>query len=78
MVGSLLQVAREKYLESQKALRKEIAQKKVEKDASKMIDDLIWGVPCGSKSSIIIHYKWEPCVYYGFSPCRTAGTILAR
>lgn len=44
---NVFQVARVKYLESQKTFRKEIAQKKMEKNASRMIDDLIWGVPHG-------------------------------
>jgi hypothetical protein len=43
------QIARAKYTESQKQLRKEMFQKKLEKDTSKMISDIIWGVPQGSE-----------------------------
>ena len=44
---NVFQIARVKYLESQKASRREIVLKKMEKNASRMIDDLIWGVPHG-------------------------------
>jgi len=43
-------IARAKYLESQNRLRRETLNKKIEKDSGKFIDDLIWGVPKGSKS----------------------------
>jgi len=46
-VINVFQIARVKYLESQKASRREIVLKKMEKNASRMIDDLIWGVPHG-------------------------------
>lgn len=43
----MFQVARMKYLESQKTFRRETALKRMEKNASRMIDNLIWGVPHG-------------------------------
>jgi len=43
-------IARAKYVESQNRLRRETLNKRLEKDSGKLIDDLIWGVPKGSKS----------------------------
>ena len=43
-------IARAKYVESQNRLRRATLNKRLEKDSGKIIDDLIWGVPRGSKS----------------------------
>ena len=43
------QVARAKYLESQNTIRKEILTKKLEKNSGRIIEELVWGVPKGSK-----------------------------
>lgn len=70
------QVARAKYLESQKELRKEMKQKKLEKNASKVIENLISAVPWGGEhSSGVIHFV-EPM--HCRSKRRTAGSILAE
>jgi hypothetical protein len=53
----LLQIAREKYLESQKELRKEMEQKKHEKDANKLVEELIFSVPRDSK---VVHLCRSP------------------
>ncbi|KXN90036.1 Meiotic recombination protein rec8 [Leucoagaricus sp. SymC.cos] len=53
-----LKVARAKYLESQKALREDIVRKKTEKFTSKIIDDLIWGVPQGINAESLRRY-WQ-------------------
>jgi hypothetical protein len=45
------QVARAKYLESQNTIRREILTKKLEKNSGRIIEDLVWGVPKGSKFS---------------------------
>jgi hypothetical protein len=50
-------IARAKYVESQNRLRRETLNKRLEKDSGKLIDDLIWGVPKGSKS--IAPQEWN-------------------
>jgi hypothetical protein len=42
-------VARAKYLESQNAIRQGILTKKLEKNSGRIIEELVWGVPKGSK-----------------------------
>ncbi|CAA7265812.1 unnamed protein product [Cyclocybe aegerita] len=53
-----LKVARAKYLESQYALRREVMQKRREKDSGKLIEDLIWGVPKGIQEQGLINF-WQ-------------------
>jgi hypothetical protein len=40
--------ARTTYLEAQAKLQREIAQKKSEKESTKLIEEMIWGAPLGS------------------------------
>ena len=42
------QEARMNYVEEQDALKREIAQKKAEKENSKLIEEMIYGAPRGS------------------------------
>ncbi|KAF7784305.1 hypothetical protein Agabi119p4_470 [Agaricus bisporus var. burnettii] len=51
-----LKIARAKYAESQKELRKEMFHKKLEKDAGKMISDIIWGAPQGINAEQLIQF----------------------
>ncbi|KAF9453831.1 hypothetical protein P691DRAFT_771123 [Macrolepiota fuliginosa MF-IS2] len=53
-----LKIARAKYLESQKELRKELEQKKLEKNAGKMIEDLIWRAPRGISAKPLVRF-WQ-------------------
>lgn len=45
------EIARAQYLESQRRIKRGILSKKREKDSDRFVEDLIWGVPKGSKSS---------------------------
>ena len=55
---ALSQVARAKYLESQNAIRREILTKKIEKNTGKIVEELVWGVPKGSKFGFT---PWSHC-----------------
>jgi meiotic recombination protein REC8 len=46
-------MARAKYLESQNLIRREMLMKRSEKENSKIIDELIWGVPKGSQRNTL-------------------------
>lgn len=50
-------VARAKYLESQNIIRREILTKKLEKNTGRIIEELVWGVPKGSKFGFTVGSK---------------------
>lgn len=58
---TFFKVARAKYLESQNIIRREILTKKLEKNSGRIIEQLVWGVPKGSKFGLGI----EPITYSG-------------
>lgn len=49
-------VARAKYLESQNTIRREILIKKLEKNSGRIIEELVWGAPKGSKFGLNIDF----------------------
>jgi meiotic recombination protein REC8, fungi type len=53
LTAFFFKVARAKYLESQNTIRREILTKKIEKNSGRIIEELVWGVPKGSKCSLI-------------------------
>ncbi|KAF8974045.1 hypothetical protein BDZ97DRAFT_1912480 [Flammula alnicola] len=53
-----LKIARAKYLESQSQMKQEILTKKLEKDNSKVIEELVWGVPKGIQAQSLINF-WQ-------------------
>ncbi|KDR84977.1 hypothetical protein GALMADRAFT_131737 [Galerina marginata CBS 339.88] len=52
------QIARAKYVESQKRLRREMMNKKLEKDNGRYVEELIWGVPKGIQEEGLINF-WQ-------------------
>lgn len=54
-----LQRARSHYLEEQAALRREIAQKKAEKESEKILEDMILGVPSGLHAQVLVDFWLE-------------------
>ncbi|CCL99539.1 uncharacterized protein FIBRA_01557 [Fibroporia radiculosa] len=54
-----LKAARENYLEGQDTLRRNIAQKRIEKESGKLIEDILWGVPRGLDAPILADFWTE-------------------
>jgi hypothetical protein len=48
------QVARAKYLQLQRLQRRELLQKKLEKESSRIVEEMIWGAPKGSKVFLLV------------------------
>ncbi|KAL0581624.1 R8 protein [Marasmius crinis-equi] len=49
-----LKIARAKYLEEQRNQRRELDNKKIEKDSGRVVEELIWGVPAGIEAPALI------------------------
>ncbi|THH21523.1 hypothetical protein EW146_g23 [Bondarzewia mesenterica] len=54
-----MKAARAQYVEGQEALRREIEQKKFEKESGRLIDEILWGVPRGLRAPILVDYWLE-------------------
>ncbi|PCH33660.1 hypothetical protein WOLCODRAFT_147744 [Wolfiporia cocos MD-104 SS10] len=54
-----LKAARANYVEGQDSLRREIDQKKFEKESGKIIEQMIWGVPHGLQAPVLIDFWLE-------------------
>ncbi|KAJ6604638.1 hypothetical protein DFH09DRAFT_316557 [Mycena vulgaris] len=53
-----LKAARAQYLQGQGALRREINQKKLEKDGGKILEDMVWGAPRGVQAESLVEF-WQ-------------------
>ncbi|PPQ76339.1 hypothetical protein CVT26_008967 [Gymnopilus dilepis] len=53
-----LKIARAKYLESQRRIRRDLLSKKLEKDSDRLLEELIWGIPKGIQEEGLIHF-WQ-------------------
>lgn len=54
-----LQRARALYLEEQAALRRDLAQKKSDKDSGRMLEEMISGVPRGLHAPVLVDFWLE-------------------
>ncbi|OCH96110.1 hypothetical protein OBBRIDRAFT_718943 [Obba rivulosa] len=54
-----LKMARANYMEGQDSLRRELIQKKYEKESGKLIEEMIWGVPQGIQAPVLIDFWLE-------------------
>ncbi|CAK5280528.1 unnamed protein product [Mycena citricolor] len=53
-----LKLARAEYLKGQTILRRELEQKKAEKDGAKILEELMWGVPRGLQAEPLVEF-WQ-------------------
>ncbi|KAJ7783773.1 Rec8 like protein-domain-containing protein [Mycena maculata] len=53
-----LKAARAQYLQGQSKLRRELDQKRVEKEGGKIIEDMLWGVPRGVQAESLVEF-WQ-------------------
>ncbi|KAK7468886.1 R8 protein [Stygiomarasmius scandens] len=53
-----LQLARAQYLEGQNELRRDMHNKKLEKDSGRIIEEMIWGVPTGIDAPELVDF-WQ-------------------
>ncbi|KAJ6621737.1 hypothetical protein B0H10DRAFT_2017274 [Mycena sp. CBHHK59/15] len=53
-----LKAARAQYLQGQGALRREMVQKRFEKDGSKFLEDMMWSVPRGVQAEALVEF-WQ-------------------
>ncbi|KAJ7038216.1 Rec8 like protein-domain-containing protein [Mycena alexandri] len=53
-----LKAARAQYLKGQAVLRRDLDQKKAEKDGGKIIEDMVWGVPRGVEADSLVEF-WQ-------------------
>lgn len=54
-----LKAARANYMEGQESLRREMLQKKYEKESGKLVEEMIWGVPRGLHAPVLIDFWTE-------------------
>ncbi|KIM85185.1 hypothetical protein PILCRDRAFT_96366 [Piloderma croceum F 1598] len=54
-----LKTARTQYLEGQNILRREIFQKRSEKECGKVVENMLWGVPTGLQAQVLVDFWLE-------------------
>ncbi|RPD82524.1 hypothetical protein L226DRAFT_565089 [Lentinus tigrinus ALCF2SS1-7] len=54
-----LKMARANYVQEQEALKREVTQKKAEKESSKLIEEMIYGAPRGVQAPVLVDFWLE-------------------